>query len=133
MKRTLLLASLLVFGCQLPPERLPRPLPDDAPPLTYAELLTRARTQATVATEAFYVDKWAEVEDAARGLEQTAKFLVKSEDVPPTHKERLPRVSSELSKVAVRLREAALMKNVKDTNEVLQQVNLTVRELRLAP
>jgi hypothetical protein len=132
MKRILLLASLLMFGCQLPPERLPRQLPDDSPPLAYAELLTRARAQASVATEAFYVDKWAELEDAARGLDQTAKFLVKSTDVPPSHKDRLPQVSSELREEAAKLREAALTKNVKDTTELLKQVNLTVRELRLA-
>jgi hypothetical protein len=134
MKRTLLLASLLVLaGCQLPEDRLPRPLPDDAPPMAYAELLTRARAQARVATEAFYVDKWAELEDAARGLEQTARFLPKAVDVPPSHKDLIPKVSTDLSKQAGKLREAALAKNEKDTTEILKQVNLKVRELRLAP
>lgn len=135
MKRTLLLASLFLMlaGCQLPPERLPRPLPDDAPPQSYAELLTRVRAQAGVANDSFYIDKWAEVEDAARGLEQTAKFLLKAQDVPPSHKELLPKVSSELAQAAVKLREAALVKNVKDTNAIMQQINLKVRELRLAP
>jgi len=112
---------------------MPRPLPDDAPPLPYAELLTRARAQASAATEAFYVDRWGEVEDAARGLEQTSKFLLKAQDVPASHKELVPKVSSELGKQAGKLREAALAKNVKDTTEFLNQINRTVRDMRLAP
>ena len=41
---SLTLFLLLLTGCQLPAERLPlRLLPEDGPPLPYAELLTRAR------------------------------------------------------------------------------------------
>src|SRR5262245_55625996 len=126
MKRTLWLMPLLLFlaGCQLPPERLPALLPEDGKlAITYAELLTRARAQARVANEAFYVDRWTDLEDAARGLEQTARFLVKAEDVPLTHKEGLPRVSRELSADAQKLKEAAIAKNVKDTTSLMQRVN----------
>ena len=83
MKRFLLTGALLLSlsACQLPPERVPlQRLPENGPPLPYAELLTRARAQATVATEAFYVNRWADLEDAAAGLEQTARFLKVSEE-----------------------------------------------------
>ncbi len=123
---------LLLAACQAPDERAAlTPLPDDAPPLPYAELLTRARYQSTLATEAFYVDKWTDVEDAARGLQQTARFLPKAQDVPARQKDALPVVSGDLSKDAGRLLEAARAKDVKEANDALQQVQLVVHELRL--
>jgi hypothetical protein len=124
---------LVVGGCQLPPDRVPlQPLPENGPPLPYAELLTRARAQATVATEAFYVNRWSDLEDAAKGLEQTARFLTKAEDVPAKNKDNLPEVSGDLAKEAKKLRDAATAKNVKDANDSLQRIHLKIRELRLA-
>lgn len=136
MKRTLWLCTgsllLILTACQAPEERAAlRPLPDDTPPLPYAELLTRARYQATLATEAFYVDKWTEVEDAARGLEQTARFLPKAQDVPPRQKDGLSEVSGDLSREAGHLLAAARTKDVKQANDALQHVQLVVHELRL--
>ncbi len=127
------LCLLVVSGCQLPAERLPlKPLPEDGPPLPYAELLTRARLQAGVATEAFYVNKWADLEDAAKGLEQTARFLPKATDIPPKHKGTLPVGAGDLGKEAGKLREAAKAQNAKDANDILQRIHLKIRELRLA-
>ena len=134
MKRILLAASLLLplCACQLPPERTPLPrLPENGPPLPYAELLTRARAQATIATEAFYVNRWDDLEDAAKGLEQTARFLAKAEDVPAKQKDVLPVISGDLGKDAGKLREAAAAKNVKGATDALQRIHLKIRELRL--
>src|SRR5579872_5221025 len=134
MKRFLLTGAVLLSlsACQLPPERLPlQRLPENGPPLPYAELLTRARAQATIATEAFYVNRWADLEDSAVGLEQTARFLKSAEDVPATHKDTLPVLSGDLSKEATKLRAAAQTKNVKEANDTLQRIHLMVRELRL--
>jgi hypothetical protein len=132
MRRALTLAALLVAGCQLPADRLPlKPLPEDGPPLPYAELLTRARLLASTATEAFYVNKWTDLEDAAKGLEQTAKFLPKSTDVPAKQKDSLPVAAGDLGKEAVQLRDAAKAKNAKDANDILQRIHLKIRELRL--
>jgi hypothetical protein len=135
MKRSLLFAgfAFVFLGCQLPPERLPRQLPDDNPSLPYAELLTRARAQARVATESLFVDRWADLEDAARGLEQTAKFMLKADDVPISHKVALPKVCAALTADAVKLHEAAVAKNAKESTDILRRVNLAVRELRLDP
>ena len=138
MTRALAVSFLLLglVGCQLPPERAAlRPLPEDGPPqpLPYAELLTRARFQATAATEAFYVNRWADLEDTARGLQQTARYLVKAEDVPPTLKGKLADLAADLGKEAQQLRTAAKNKDVDETNKVLQRLHRKVRELRLDP
>jgi hypothetical protein len=119
-------------GCQLPPDRAAlRPLPDEVQPVPYAELLTRARAQASLATEAFYVNRWNDLEEAAHALEVTARYMPKAEDVPPGNKDTLGVVSGDLGKEAVGLRDAAKAQDVKKTNEILQRVQLKVRELRL--
>jgi len=99
--------------------------------LPYAELLTRARTQASVANDAFYVDRWTDLEEAARGLEQTARYLPRADDVPSKHKDTLPVAAGDLAKQAGVLREAAAARDVKKSTDALQKINLTVRELRL--
>ena len=122
---------VLLAGCQLPAERLPlMPLPEDGPPLTYAEAVARARAQAMAGTEAFYVNRWGDLEDAARGLEQTARFLLKATDVPAPHRDTLPVQAGDHGKDAVRLRDAAKTKDVKTANDLLQRLHLKVRELR---
>ena len=126
------LLFICVSSCQLPPERLPpRMLPEDSTPVAYAELLTRARLQASAATEAFYVNQWADLQDAARGLEQTARFLGKATEVPAKHQASLSADADELGREAAQLRDAAVAQKVLQTNELLQRINLKVRELRL--
>src|SRR5262245_18859728 len=123
---------LVVAGCMSPGERMAlKPLPDDGPPLPYAELLTRARLQAQTATEAFYVNKWGDLEDTAKGIEQTARYLPKAIDVPPKQKNNLAVISSDLVKDAQELREAAQKQDVDKANKLLQSIHLRIRELRL--
>jgi len=125
--------GLLLLGltaCATTAERLPlKPLPEEEQPLPFADLMTRARVQAGAATEAFYVNKWADIEEAARGLEQTARFLGKANEVPASLKDKLPVLASELGKEAAQMRDAAKAKDETKTNEVQQRVNLKVREL----
>jgi hypothetical protein len=134
MKRICLAVVLLgAASCQLPSERAPLPpLPEKVTSLPYAELLTRVRWQASQANEAFYVDRWNELEDAAKGLELTARYLARADDVPAKHKDTLPVAAGDLGKEAAALREAAVAKDVKKTTEILQRINLKVRELRLS-
>ena len=134
MKPTLLLGGLVLAmaaGCQMPPERLPLVLlPEDGPAMTFPDLMARARAQAMTGTEAFYVNRWGDLEDAARGLEQTARFLTKATDVPVRHRDTLPVLAGDLGKEAAQLREATKSKDVKAANELLQRLHLKVRELR---
>jgi len=133
MSRVLLpgLLFLACAGCQLPPEQVPlKPLPENGPPESYADLIGRARVQATSANEAFYINQWSDLEEAAKGLAQTAQYLSKATQVPARHKDILPVEAGDLGKQAEQLREAAKSQDVKLTTDILQRVNLKVRELR---
>ena len=126
----LVLGSLA--GCQLSDERAPlTPLQENARPLSYAELLTRARRESEAALEAFYDNKWPILEEDSRMLEQTARFFGKATDVPDKHKDTLPAVSTDLAKLSADLQKAAQEKDVKLANESLQRIILKVREMRL--
>ena len=91
-------------------------------PFTYAELVIRARNQATTGLEAFYVDGWSDLEAVATGLEQTARLLPKSTEVPLSVKDRLGSETDQLQKDAKKLGEAARAKNAKEVNEILQRI-----------
>lgn len=135
MRRLLVLVLLVTLSaCQSGPERAtaPPPLPDKVTALPYATLLVRARQQATAATDASYVDDWTRLDEAARGLEQTAAYLAKADDVPAKHRDNLAIASADLRKLALELTAAATAKDVKKTTEVLTRVNTKVREMRLA-
>jgi hypothetical protein len=121
----------ILSGCALPAERIHlKPLGEDTPPQTYADLLSRARIQASAATEAFFVNGWTDLEEYAKGLEQTSRFLSKATEIPAKHREKLPDEAAELEKEARQLREAAKNQNVQSTNEIMQRINLKVRALR---
>jgi hypothetical protein len=132
VRRVAVLALLLAgLGCQAPQQRAAVPiLPEDAGPQPFADLVTRARLQAMTALEAYYVDKWAEVEDAASGLEQTARFLRKATDVPAARQGDLSLRTDSLADAAKQLRTAAKAKTSDQVNAVLQRINSQVRELR---
>ena len=125
----LVLASLL--GCRAAAERaVVQPLPDDTPPQPFIDLLSRARLQAMAANEAFYVDQWSDLDDAARSLEQSARFLHQAKDVPANRKTGLDSRADQLGAQAVQLRQAAKNRDVTQTNATLQRIHMIVRELR---
>jgi hypothetical protein len=134
MKHTILaaVAAAGLTGCQMPPEQINvQPVPVDGP-LPYHDLLTRARGQATTATEAFYVDNWASLEDAAVSLERTATMLPKAAEVPAERKASLEGDATRLGDEARKLREAAKAADVKKSIEYLQRIHLQVRSLQTA-
>jgi hypothetical protein len=126
---------LVAFSaCRLPPDRTPlNPLPEDGQVFTYEEILSRARAQAATALEAFFVDNWAELADAARGLEQTARFLPKAVEPPANLAAKLVKESVILHKEALRLIDAANARDVNAANETLQRIHLMIRQLRPEP
>ena len=125
------LCLLTLSACRLPPDRPPlKPLPEEGQLFSYAEILSRARLQATMAVEAFYVDGWVDLEEAAAGLEQTARYLTKSTEQPPVMKDKLAEDAKVLAKDAFRLRVAAQAKDANQTNDLLQRINLKIRSLR---
>ena len=131
MRRFLLPGLLLsVLGCVAPAERVSlQPLPENGQVLPYDDLLKRVRHQAIAATEAFYLNNWGDLEDMAKGIDQTARFLAKAQEVPAKNKDILTEVTGDLSKSAKKLKEAAAAKNEKDTRDALQEINFKVRLL----
>jgi hypothetical protein len=136
MKRIILMGAALIplLSCQVPGDRaaMPRMLPDEVTPRPYAQLLERAKALVLRANDAFYVDNWSDLEEAARGLEQTAAYLAKADDVPAKHKDTLKTTSADLGKLARQLREAAVAKDVKKTTEIMGKLQVKVREMRLS-
>jgi hypothetical protein len=134
MRRAVLAAAscFALAGCLATPEpnRQLQPLPVEGAPLNYKDVVARARGIATSATEAFYIDQWAEVEKAATNLEDTAQYLPRAGEIPMARKVSLEVRSQALVKEAQALREAAKAKDEKKTNEAMQKINLLVRELR---
>lgn len=126
--------ALIVFllaGCQLPPERLPvQPIPENGQAPEYSDVVTRARLHAMTAIEAFYVNKWTDIEESARALEKTAALLPRATDVPAAQKDKLDKHATDLAREANQLREAAKAKDTKKTIDILQAILVKVREMR---
>jgi hypothetical protein len=136
MKRMLMCAAVLtaLVSCQAGPEQRAAPLtplPEKVQKVPYGQLLERSRALAKAANEAFYVDNWENLEEAASGLEQVALYLVQAEDVPRKHADTIKTTSADLGKAAKALKTAAAAKDVKKSTEVMTRVQLLVREMRL--
>jgi ubiquinone/menaquinone biosynthesis C-methylase UbiE len=132
MSRTLLAlcAVVLLGGCRLVErDAVLTPLPEGRA-FSYEELIARARSTAATALEAFYVDNWPALDEAAVSLEQTARLLPKSLEPPVALKDRLGSESEVLRQDAVKLGDAARGKNAKTVNEALQRINVRIRDLR---
>jgi hypothetical protein len=125
-----LLLIVLIAGCRTVEREGTNPLPEDAAPLQYAEMINRARGQATSALDSYYVDAWMDLEQAAQRLEQTARLLPKATHVPEMFKTKVEPESELLRKDAVKLLEAARTKNAMHVNDALQRINQRIRQLR---
>jgi hypothetical protein len=130
MRHALLLTVVLFAGCKAVERASISPLPEDAAPMPFGELVARARLQATAANEAFYVDNWLALEDVARGIEQTSRFLKRSQNVPPSRTADLDSRCDLLAREAGELRLSAKKQDVQQINAILQRIHYQVRELR---
>src|SRR5262245_20297607 len=118
-----ILLFLILTGCRLTEREGANPLPENGPPLTYIEMLNRARGQAGAALDAFYIDSWMELEQAAQRLEQSARLLPKTTSIPDTFKSKVEPESDLLRQDAVKLADAARGKNAAQCNETMQRIN----------
>lgn len=122
----------LIAGCSLAEREGLIPLPENGPPLSYAEMITRTRGQAGAALDAFYIDSWMELEQAAQRLEQSARLLPKSTHIPDAFKDKVGPESESLRKDALVLIESARKQNATQANEAMQRINDRIRQLRPA-
>lgn len=127
-----LLLMVFIAGCRSIERQGSNPLPEDAAPLSYTEMVNRARGQASAALDSYYVDAWLDLEQTAQRLEQTARLLPKSTHVPDAFKTKVEPESDLLRKDAVKLLESARAKNANQVNEALQRINQRIRQLRPA-
>jgi hypothetical protein len=126
----MLIGVLLLGGCQAVERAAISPLPENTAPLPFADLVSRARLQAMAANEAFYVDNWFVLDESARGIEQTARFLKRATDVPAARTADLESRCDLLAREAAQLRQAAEKRDVDQSNAILQRIHFQVRELR---
>jgi hypothetical protein len=133
MLRTLFRGVLLIgvlAGCRISEREGLNPLPENGPPLAYIDMVNRARGQATSALDAFYIDAWLDLEQAAQRLEQTARMLPKTTHIPDAFKTKVEPEADLLRQDARKLLEAARAKNATQVNDALQRINLRIRQLR---
>jgi hypothetical protein len=125
-----ILLVLVLAGCRISEREGLNPLPENAAPLSYMEMMNRARGQAGSALDAFYLDAWLDLEQAAQRLEQTARLLPKTTHIPEAFKTKVGPESDLLRQDAVKLLEFARAKNATQVNETMQRINLRIRQLR---
>lgn len=130
MRHATLFLLFAVVGCRLPEREGMNPLPENAPPLAYDEMITRARGQASSALDAYYIDAWMDLEQAAMRLEQSARLLPKSTHIPEALKAKVEPEADLLRQDAVKLLEAARAKNAAAANESIQRIIQRVRQMR---
>ena len=120
---------LLLSGCQLPPDQAPlTPLPENQRQ-SYQDLYRRARRQAEVINAAFYDDQWGTMDDAAKGLQQTARHLARATEIPISLKDQAARLN-ELEGVCDRLSKAAIAKDAKTSTVILTELTTLIRKIR---
>jgi hypothetical protein len=127
-----LLLTVVLVGCRISEREGLNPLPENAPPLAYADMINRARGQATSALDAYYIDAWLDLEQTAQRLEQTARLLPKTTHIPDAFKTKVEPESEALRQDAVKLLEAAKAKNATQANDAMQRINQRIRQLRPA-
>jgi hypothetical protein len=125
-----LIPVVTLLGCRAVERATLQPLPEVTTPLPFADLVARARLQAMSANEAFYIDQWGEVDAAARGIEQSARFLKQATAVPPTRTGDYVARADALAREASRLGEAARARDANGVSAALQRIHTLVRELR---
>jgi hypothetical protein len=124
------LLIVAMLGCRGAEREGLNPLPDNAAPLSYEEMVNRARGQASSALDAYYIDAWLDLEQAAQRLEQSARLLPKSTHIPEPFKAKLEPESDLLRQDAVKLMEAARAKNASAANDAMQRITQRIRQLR---
>ena len=131
MVRNLLLVSLIaLLGCASADKITPVVIPEDGSTTDYSEFLPRMRVLAWRATEAFYRDRWDELEEAAQNLEKAVRVLKQSKNVPVRVQTVLSTRCDTLIAECGHLKSAAHDKAAEPASDYLQKIHVLIRELR---
>jgi len=133
MKRSIAFAfgMLLVAACCGDGEKLEvPPLPKDGAALPYDQVLSRLNAQTNAAKEDHFLNRWDGLVDTSVSLEQTAGYLTRSADLPPTHKMTIEKAGELMKADIMKLREAARRKDEVESLELIRRVHNRVRELQ---
>ena len=129
--------TLFVFcclaGCQSPERASLTPLAADAPPLTFAELMSRGKQQLNAAHEFYYNDLWKDVETAAVAIKETGNYVaaLKLPEATEAQKIKMGQLTKEFTDAADQLKLAGVEKNPTKTSLAFQRLNEAYRLLRI--
>jgi hypothetical protein len=133
MRRTLF-ATFICVGCLSccgDAEKLPvPPLPLDGAALPYSQVVSRLSSQTNAAKDEHFLNRWDGVIEVSVGLEQTASYLLRSPDLPTSHKPKIEKTSTELNSNILKLREAARRKDQTESLELIRRIHNQVKDLQ---
>jgi hypothetical protein len=132
--RRLLALAVLCFlpGCQSAEKAALTPIPPDAPPPTFAELMVRGKNQINAAHEFYYSDRWKDLEQAAVAIKETGTYLTKLPQVNMTdaQKTKIAQLAKEFNEGADQLKTAAAAQDPNKTGAIFGRINEVFRQLR---
>lgn len=125
-------ALCFISGCQSAEKAALTPIPPDAPPPTFAELMARGKNQINAAHEFYYSDRWKDLEQAAVAIKETGTYLTKLPQVNMTdaQKTKIERLAKEFNDGADQLKTAAAAQDPNKTGVVFGRINEVFRQLR---
>lgn len=107
------------------------PLPDKGTPKPFPELMSRMKSQASVATDCYYTNDWDSLQIAAKGMGQTANYLGRATEVPTSSQATVSKISPEMEMESDQLLQAAKNRDEKAVNVSLQKIHSLIRRLRI--
>ena len=109
------------------------PLPETTPAQPFSDLVTRARSQALAATECFYLNKWQDLEEIAKVMSQTARFMERATGIPAARQQQVLAIAAEIVQESSKLSTLAKSHDETATQQCLQRIQVKVRELHEKP
>lgn len=108
-------------------------LPETTPAQPFSDLVTRARSQALAATECFYLNKWQDLEEIAKVMSQTARFMERATGIPAARQQQVLAIAAEIVQESSKLSTLAKSHDEPATQQCLQRIQVKVRELHEKP
>lgn len=120
-------------GCQSAEKAALTPLAPDAPPPTFAELMSRGKQQISAAHEFYYTDRWKDLEQAAVAIKETGSYVTKLTlpSATEAQKAKLATLTKDFTDAADQLKSAGAEQNPTKTSQVFQKLHEAYRLLRV--